>query len=342
MKKNVVSKIFIFLILAFSLRAELPSMSYVTSSSIYARSMSMGSAFTAMDAGLENILFNPAAMGPVDADRKNFSFYVDPVAATSAVQQRSVLSIRPDKLPTDWLGVAGLFARAVSFSKPVFQFSILLSEELPFNPQHTAGDEIVSSRGHLDWNYHAAAARLTLAKQVSLGATGYAFQMLTPDNELKRTFGSSYGILMRPGDKLSAGVSYFTFPDQVDSLMFSYHRITSNSINVGVVYRPHLTIRLALDFRNASDGGSDTSNELHAGLEVTPTRFFALRSGYYRQNENQTDIFSAGFGFADFRTYASQTERFVFSNIILNYGLQAEKVMSEYALVHYLTFLVRF
>jgi hypothetical protein len=301
----------------------------------------MGSAFTAMEAGLENMLFNPAAMGLSVTDRKTFNVYFNPVGGTSALVNRSVLTSRSGKNPSDWLSAVGLFARAASFSKPTFQFSVLLSEELPDNPQKMLNNDMVSTRGHLDWNYHAAAVRLTLAKQVSLGATGYAFQMLSADNSLERKFGSSYGILMRPGDKLSAGLSYFTFPEQADSLMFSHHRITSNSINVGVVYRPHHIIRIAFDFRNASDGGSDTSNEIHAGFELLPTRFFALRGGYNRQNDKQIDVFSAGFGFADFRTYSSQTERFVFSNIILNYGLQAEKHMSEFALVHYLTFLIR-
>ncbi len=324
------------------LYAGMPEMRYVTSSSIFARSMSMGSAFTAMEAGLENVLFNPAAMGLVEGDRKTFNLYLNPVGGIGAIYDRSILTRRSEKQPLDWLSAVGLFARAATFSKPALQISLLLSEELPNNPQKNGQNEIVSTRGHLDWNYHAAAVRVTLARQVSVGATAYAFHMLSDDNTLERKLGSSYGILMRPGDKLSAGVSYFTFPHQADSLMFSHHRITSNSINVGVVYRPHHKTRIALDFRNASDGGSDTSNEVHAGFELVPARFFALRGGYYRQNDNHIDTFSAGFGFADFRAYSSQTERFVFSNIILNYGLQAEKRMSDFALVHYLTFLIRF
>lgn len=317
-------------------------MSYVTANTIFARSISMGSAFTAMEAGLENVLYNPAAMGLSQLDRRSLSFYFNPVGSASAVYYRNNLTLRSEKQPSDYLSALGLFARSISFSKPTFQFTLLLSEELPNNPQRSAENEVVTTRGHLDWNYHAAAARVTLAKQVSLGATGYAFQILSPDNELQRRFGSSYGILMRPGEKLSAGVSYFNFPQQADTLMFLQHRISHNSINVGIVYRPHHKIRLALDFRNASDGGSESSNEVHTGLEITPTRFFALRGGYFHQNEYKIDTFTAGFGFADFRAYSSQTERFVFSNIILNYGLQVEKRIDDYTLVHYFTFLIRF
>jgi hypothetical protein len=194
----------------------------------------------------------------------------------------------------------------------------------------------------LDWNYSAVAARLTLAKQVSMGATGYIFHLHPNDEQKEHYSGSSYGILMRPGDKLSAGVSYFNFPQSADTLMLMQHRISNKSINVGVVYSPIQKIRMALDFRNVSQGDSNTTNEVHTGIEIVPTRYFALRGGYFRQNENKVDTVSLGFGFADFRTYSSRTERFVFSNIILNYGLQAEKHKSDYSLVHYLTFLVRF
>ncbi|MBN1480520.1 hypothetical protein JXA70_09640 [candidate division KSB1 bacterium] len=329
------------LLVRLSATAEPNSETFVVASSIYARGMAMGGALTAMPDHLENILYNPAAMGlETDFDRK-ITFYFNPIGGASALLNASELSSRTPKTAYDWLSAVGLFARALTFSTSVFQLSALFSEELLNNPQHLAEDKIVSTRGLLDWNYHAVAARLTLAEQVSLGATGYAFNLINDSGELKRSFGSSYGILMRPSNKISAGVSYYYFPEKADTLLFVQHRISNKSVNMGIVYRPFSSANLAVDFRNVSEEDNNSTNEIHAGLEVILANFLALRGGYFCQPEKNSNIFSLGFGLADFRPFRSVSDRFVFSNIILNYGLQVEQAKRDFFYIHYMTFLIR-
>jgi hypothetical protein len=259
----------------------------------------------------------------------------------------SELSQRRDKDAYDWISAVGIFARALTFSNQLLQLSLVLSEELPDNPYKQSEKRAVSTRGHLDWNYHMASMRLSLAKQVSLGVTGYAFNMLSDEKadstpSMMHRFGASYGILMRPSDNLAAGVSYFKFPAKVDSLMLMQHRITDKSVNIGVVYNPFRRMSIALDFRNVSEEENNSTNEVHAGIEFIPTRFLALRSGYYRQNLEGIDTVTAGVGLGDYRTFAAQTDRFVFSNIILNYALEIASIREDPSYTHYLTFLVRF
>lgn len=313
----------------------------IMANSIYAHAMAMGGALTAIPANLANALYNPAAMGlDVDYDKK-VNLYFNPLSAASALINDSELSSRESKTAYDWLTIIGFFARAVTFSTPAFQFSAILSEELLNNPQKIDEKKFISTRGVLDWNYHSIAARLTLAKQVSLGATGYAFNLLDDTGKMQHSLGSSYGILMRPSDKISAGVSYYNFPEKADSLMFAQHRISTKSVNMGIVYHPFTRMHLAIDFRNVSEEDNNSTNEVHAGIEIIPARFLAIRCGYFQKMQENINTFSLGFGLADFRMFRSAPDRFVFSNIILNYALQVEAEKHDISDIHYLTFLIR-
>ena len=338
--------LFLFALVYTTAMAAWPPMNYAANT-IYTRSLSMGGAFTAMESGIENALYNPAAMQSRTIYNAGLDIFLSPVGGTSALLSPSELSQRNDKDAYDWLSAVGLFARALTFSNQLLQLSLVLSEELPDNPEKLDEKKIVSTRGHLDWNYHMASMRLSLAKQVSLGVTGYAFNMLREDelrnnSGLMHRFGASYGILMRPSDNLTAGVSYFKFPAKVDSLMLMQHRITDKSVNIGVVYNPFPRLSIALDFRNVSEEENNSTNEVHAGIEFVPTRFLALRTGYYRQNLEKIDTVAAGFGLGDYRSFVAQTDRFVFSNIILNYALEIASVRDDPSYAHYLTFLIRF
>ncbi|MBN1466766.1 hypothetical protein JXA02_13510 [candidate division KSB1 bacterium] len=308
-------------------------------SALHARPVAMGGAFTAMEAGLENTLFNPACMSLTSQLDNSLNVYINPIGAASAILHRTELSTRTAWDAKDWLSVVGLFVRSLSFARPVLQAAVILSEELPANPGRSG--QAVAAEGILDWNYHSAAFRITLAKQVSIGFTGYCFNLID-GMEVRRHVGSSYGILMRPSETFSAGLSYFNLPDKADSLMLLQHRISNKSINLGFVYRPIRKLNLALDFRNVSEEDNNSTNEVHAGVEFYATHFIALRAGYFRQNNEKIDTFSAGCGLSDFRTFASQRERFVLSNIIVNYGVVAEKQVDKPSFIHYLTFLLRF
>lgn len=306
--------------------------------SSFARAVSMGGAFTAVEDATENSLFNPAALRGDLYGESPFDLYVNPIGVADAVRHRDDLTLRNKLLAKDAVGLAGLAVRGLSYAQPVFQFSMLLIEQLSQNP-FTSSNK--GTQHVLDWHYHLASVRLTLADQVSIGATGYAFNHTDPQSQsLITQFGSSYGILMRPNDSFSAGVSFFSFPEGPDSLMFQQHRINNKSINIGVAFRPTSYMTAALDFRNVSQEENNSTNEIHAGVEITPASILALRAGYFRNYDTEIDTYSIGLGLADFRPYKT-SDRFVLSKIILNYGLQFEDDPDDLRFSHYLTFLLR-
>ncbi len=307
----------------------------------FTRALAMGGAFTAVEDALENALFNPAALRADTYGQSSFDLYLNPIGAADAVKHRNTLTMRNSWNARDALSMPGIFLRSVTYAQPVFQVSAILAEQLPNNPFLNNKASQYDTEHILDWNYHLASVRLTLAKQVSLGATAYAFNRTDRSTQqLSTRFGSSYGILMKPNDSFTAGVSFFSFPEGADSLIFQQHRISNKSINVGIAYRvaPYLTG--ALDFRNVSQEENNSTNEVHAGLEIQPASMLALRTGYFRNYNSGIDTYSIGLGLADFRTFKT-SERFVLSRIILNYGLQMEYDPDEPRFAHYFTFLLR-
>jgi len=332
-------KLFILLLLCCTVAANAQHNVLPSPSFSYARSVAMGGAFTAVQDGIENILFNPAAMNSSMLSDKHVSISINPIGAAVSGYKMDELSSRPRHNADYWLGAAGILLKSISISNSTFQFSVLLSEDIRNTFSDTSQLASLNTKGLLDNNYHAAALRISLAKQVSIGASAFFFNHII-DGELRRpAFGSSYGILMKPSSKMSAGISYFYFPDHVDSLMLDLYGLANGTINAGISYSPIYQIRFALDFRNLSSDDASSSDQLHAGLEVLPSFRLALRAGYSAQR-NGSQLVSVGFGVGDFRPFRMQSD-FVFSNILLNYAVQADFDDLAY-LRHSLTFLIRF
>jgi len=314
---------------------------YHTTSTLFTRAVSMGGAFTGVCDDLESALYNPAGLGGEATFERKFRVYLNPIGAAAVVNDRDYLTVREgDYKPQDWPALLGLMVRAVSFNSPFFQFSTILSEELP-ETFYATQSHFISAKNILDRNFHTASARITLASQVSIGASGFLFNVFEK-GELKTFMGSSYGIMMRPSNSLSAGISYYNLPIQVDSTMIRQYRLSDKTINAGIAYSPLQPIRVSVDFRNVSEEGNMTHNELHAGIEVLPASFIALRGGYFSNANDRSQRYSFGIGLSDYRRYKSTSDAFVFSNFILNYGLQVREINSEFDFSHFLTFLFNF
>lgn len=337
--RHLITKIFLFFILCGSIAAAAQNYSLPSPSFSYSRAAAMGGAFTAVEDGLESILFNPAGMSHSLLSDKHFSVLMNPIGAAVSGYKVNELSSRSRESANYWLGAAGILLKSISISNSTFQLTVLLSEDIRNTLSDTSQLASLNVAGLLDNYYHAAALRISLAKQVSIGASALFFNHFT-DGEFRRpSFGSSYGILMKPSLKMSAGISYFYFPAHVDSLMLELYGLTKGTINAGISYSPIYQVRFALDFRNLSSEDASSSDQLHAGLELLPTFRLALRAGYSTKR-NGSQLLSLGFGIGDFRPFHMESD-FVFSNILLNYAIQAELDDLSY-LKHSLSFLVRF
>jgi len=180
-------------------------------SSLTARAIGMGDAFTSVIDGPASSLYNPASLGLYPFSKENlFVLYLNPIEAGFGLKNYNQLSLQPSKSSIDWLNFAGLFTKSILYHYSAFTSILTLGEQLPGNPFITDDDNIFPLTGLLDWNYSFWANSLQLAKQISIGATGF---LVTARGytQKKWSTGFSYGVMLRPASRLTFGLAYFDF-----------------------------------------------------------------------------------------------------------------------------------
>ncbi|MBN1998890.1 hypothetical protein JW935_15125 [candidate division KSB1 bacterium] len=309
------------------------------SGTVQARSIGMGGTMTSVQDAVGSSLYNPAAMGFYQStQRSRFTMFLDPLGAAFAVDNQSELSAEDKFDGVDWLSLTGLLVKACAFSSQHFSVSLVLSEHLGANPYMEK--KFVSNKGILDWNYNVLSTRIVLANQVSIGASGFLFSSMG-NHDVRRLFGSSYGVFLQPGPTVSVGIAYFDLPNNVDSIFLQRYRIIDETINVGIQFQPASYFILSADLRNVSEEDREYTREVHLGSEVIPWSWIAFRGGYYKNLSDNTRLLSLGFGLLNNNFLRSSESQFVFSDYTLNYALQMDYQNNVLNYVHYLSFLFR-
>ncbi len=294
---------------------------------------------TAVQDAAGSSLYNPAAMGFYhDNQNSRFSMFLDPLGAAFAVNNQAELSAEEKFDGVDWLNLTGLFVKACTVSSQNFSVALVLAEHLGTNPYMEK--KYVSNKGILDWNYNILATRIVLASQVSIGASGFLFSSMG-DQSVKRNFGSSYGVYLQPGPKISVGIAYFDLPDEMDTIFLQRYRIIDETINVGIQFQPAHFFKLSADLRNVTEEGREFIREAHLGTEISPWTWIALRGGYYKDLLNHTRQYSLGVGLLNNNWFKSLDSQLVSSHYTINYALQMDYTDKTLNYVHYLSVLFR-
>ncbi len=312
--------------------------------SLRTRAKAMGGAFFAVSDGFSSAFFNPASVDLYRYPRSTkFAFFLNPVGAASLINDANDLNANKKYDSIDWIHVAGILAKGFAISRPAFSAVLLLSEELPQQkvPDYHKKNNMISSKGILDWNCDVLALKLRLAEQISIGASGFLFTSMLNDS-LSRRFGTSYGIHIKPNSYVSVGVAYFDIPSNVADLMFLQNRIINETINVGFSIKPFNSLSFSLDSYNVSEDNAKITREIHVGTEFVPGNFTALRAGFYREQDTEIDVYSLGLGLIDNNLFRSTDDSFSSYDFAINYGLQMKKFENNFYYHHYLTFLLRF
>jgi len=310
-------------------------------SSMKAKAYGMGGAFTAVLDGSSGVLFNPAALELYRFPKTSrLTFFLNPIGGIEALRSKAELRNDGKIDGLDWFSYAGMLCKSIVYSRPDFSVSLLLAEELPRVAPTADSNEFFTSSGLLDRSYSVCTSRLRLAKQISIGASGI---LVTAKDisEKRREFAASYGVLIQPSDKICIGMAYFDFPQAVAGLFSLEDRIIDETINVGVSYRPHHTLLLAADLRNASEEQRTVKRELHLGVDYAPFSFIALRAGFFHQKDENKDVFSAGISLLNSNLFHSEEDQFFAKDFVLNYAVQANAQAGRRDYKHYLTMTIR-
>lgn len=313
---------------------------YSATSTTIARAKGMGGAYTAVLDGPASTLYNPAALGLYRFPRKSkMTVFLNPMGLAAIYQDREVLFKQREMENKDWGSLSGAFIKTIAFTGPSFAAVLNFAEQLPrFQPYQK--QKYLSSVNLLDSNFNSLSLRLNLAKQISIGASGFLYNVKNFRNTLKE-FGSSYGILIRPAENFTIGVAYFDYPKQIAPLMLAKNRTVDETINVGLSYKPASFVMFAADIRNVSEDQSPITREMHFGMELVPSSLIAFRTGYYQRKDDHRKIYSFGVGLLDSNVFHSTGNGFVFHDFVLNYGLEIEKVMDSIDYRHFMTLLIR-
>jgi hypothetical protein len=340
MKFPPITLVFVFLLLVCD-HAAIGSSRGAGASCIQAKTIGMGGAYTAVAGGPASIVYNPASLELYRYPKAGrFTLFINPIGAEEGLRDRKNLNKACAMRGLDWLNYAGMFLKAIVYSRPNFSAAILLTEELPGNPAEKENKELITSDGLLNWNFGVMTCRMHLAKQISIGASGY---LITARGmtETGRKYGASYGIRIQPSAKFAVGVVYFDFPREVAGLFFTDNRIIDETVNIGASYKPFSALLLAADLRNANEEERTITRELHLGMNLLIFSFLSLQSGYFHTKDENRDVYSLGVSLLNSDLFHSAENQFLVPDFTINYAVRMKTLHNSFDYNHYLTIAIR-
>ncbi|MFQ5602015.1 MAG: hypothetical protein ACE5HS_01955 [bacterium] len=300
---------------------------YFTLNTVNARPLAMGGAFMAVGDDLPAINFNPAGyMLDKDEDSRRFTFYVNPMASFLGVIDRKDLFKGSGSKIDDILLSTGLLLKALSMRVKSFEVGLLLGEQNLRLPDAFTSERFVEATGYRQNHSHSIVGRLRLAEKVSLGGTVSIVVGSRENDPFARIsdLGISYGIILKPANKLKVGVSFVNLPDSIKHYREDLERIVDESVNIGLSYRLFDGTLLAFDMRNLGEDDEAAVREFHFGAEQQIMSQVALRAGYYKKSTGE-HVISGGIGLLNLRQFMEFKSNSIIKNYCLNYSFIYEK-----------------
>lgn len=318
--------------------------SFLTFSTTKARSLAMGGAYTAVEDDIFSASYNPATMDFYRYDKEHrLTFYFNPISPVTAIRQnyqenQGDESSNPSA--ADILKSSALFVKSVAFSGRYLDMALVFHEQILDNSVLTAQKKFFENNDIWKNSYHSFYTRIKLAERVSLGFSGSLY-VNKIDSQTQQDLGFSYGILLKPSQKLNVGLAYVDFPKNIPDIRMPVERMSDETMNIGVAYRPTSSTLIAFDFRNLTEDKRKTVREAHFGFEQNVFSIFALRGGYYRERFSKNHVISGGIGLIDSNIFYQKQNRFSHSQFLLNYSFVYQKQETKEQHWHVLSLLIR-
>lgn len=271
---------------------------YMTIATVKSRPLALGGAFSSLQDELAALDFNPACFYLGKPDGVNGIVYVNGLTPVLAVANWSLLT------GTD--GLAAWMIRGAALKIRRLHIGLLWSEE-------STGDSFRLSRKKLFDSSEISGMRnaclgfaIHLAPNVSLGIAG-DWYLREKDGSRDYHIGYRYGLSLKTRNDIHVGLFFADFPKDWRNDREPLERLFDETLNVGISYSIGRLLTFALDIRNVSDEGKGPFLEPHLGLEFSPWKHIAVRSGFSRENQGKYSTLSVGVGF--WKWQANQTGR---------------------------------
>jgi hypothetical protein len=260
----------------------------MTIATIKTRSLAMGGAFTSIQDELAALDFNPACFYLGEPQGVQGIVYVNGLTPLLVSENWSRIA-GPD-------GIAAWMIRGAALKVGRLHMGLLWGEE-------STGDEFRLSRKKLFDSSHISRMRnaslgfaIHLAPNVSLGIAG-DWYMREKDGTPDYYLGYRYGLSLTTRNNIRVGLFFVNFPKEWKNDRMPIERLSDETLNVGISYSIGGLMTVAFDIRNVSDEGKGPFLEPHLGLEFSPWKHIAFRSGYTRENQGRYSTLSVGIGF---------------------------------------------
>ncbi|MDZ7289617.1 MAG: hypothetical protein ONB42_06760 [candidate division KSB1 bacterium] len=322
---------------------------FMTVSTLVARPLGMGGAFTSVEDDLTALLYNPASFAlyqdyPARAGR--LSVFLNPIAPIVALQQPEALFGRSRVTWEEAAAALGMLVKGVALSRGVFELGAVFGEQAP-QPELFSKTRFFNAEGYLDNQYNVLAVRMRVAERVALGGSLGLYYHHSKQYGRKWGMGTSYGVRVRPARHVAVGISYITFPQMQPGYREALERIVDGTVNLGVSVRSSFGTTVAADIRNLGDEKAATGElirEAHFGVEQVLLSHLALRIGLFRKRHEDAEdryALSAGFGLVEGNRFWPPRRRFSHPSWVMNYGMVTEMVADHRRFVHALALMVR-
>jgi len=321
--------LFILLYVPFGVAQE---MSFLTFSTTKARSLAMGGAYTAVEDDIFSASYNPSTLSFYRYEKEHrLTLYVNPIAPTAALQ-RDYQTWKDENgagvSAFDMLKSTVLLVKSIAFTGKYLDVALVFNEQILDESALSQQKKMFADCDIWKNSYHSFLTRIRLAERVSLGFSGSLY-VHKINNQTEQGMGFSYGILLKPSTRMNVGLAFVDFPRNAPDIRMPLERLSDETMNVGVAYRPTSSTLLSFDFRNLTEDSRKTVREAHFGFEQNIFSIIALRGGYYKERFSNNHIFSGGIGIIDSNLFFHKQNRFNHAQFVLNYSFIVQKREDE-------------
>ena len=298
-----------------------------------ARSLAMGGAYTGVSHKSESLLWNPAGVEiPIRANEETGRIYLNsfaaPFVATGVLATIWGYNVWSEGLDEDddeqthdgaemmqdgskiTVFFLPFLIKSVSVGDRKTAVTLNLAEDiLPHSTLESGLKNADPDETLYDNKSYHLGIKHQLTPSLSLGGDLSYFHTF---EDAKHANVKSYtlGILQKPMDNLSWGLTYFNEKPSALEPLQELERITDETYNFGASFKPDNQTEIACDIRNLANSDKPAYREFHYGIERQLVRWLWVQGGYYKERDTDDDVFSCGLRYRSFNyTFVKNTSQ---------------------------------
>lgn len=314
---------------------------FFTLSTIKARPIAIGGAYTSIEDDMVSAGYNPATLSLYQFDKNyRLTLYLSPIAPTTLYYEHFQSTQQDKQHKKNLFKTAALLMKGLILTGKFIDIALIFNEQIFDNKNLLNQKKFFQDCDLWQNSYHTLVTRFKLADRVSIGASSSLYIRSIYD-DVQHGVGFSYGILMKPSTKMNVGVAFIDYPNNMPEVRLPLERLVDQTMNIGISYRPTTSTTFSLDLRNLTEDDRKNVREVHLGLEQKILSILAIRGGYFKERFADTQTFSGGIGLFDSNLLFADDNHLNHAQFILNYSFVYQKNKTNVINWHVLSLLIR-